>query len=119
MTTLHRELGPGLLERPYKNCFAHEMAKSGLRFRREVPLRVIYDGIDMDCGYYADFIVEETIVVELKAVKALDFVFVAQTVSYLRLSGCPLGLLINFNTLLLKDGIRRVYRDNPAKESIS
>ena len=106
---VHAELGPGLLESPYKNALAHEMGKSRLRFEREVPLRVIYDGVDMGCAFYADFIVEGLIVVEVKAVKAFDHFFEAQAINYMRLANCPVGLLMNFNVPLLRNGIRRLY----------
>jgi GxxExxY protein len=110
---VHRQLGPGLLESPYKACLAYEFLRSGIHFSREVPIRVVYDGKDMNIGVFADFIVEQTIIVEVKAVQALDFVHEAQVISYLKLSGCPIGLLMNFNTVLLKTGLRRLYNKTP------
>lgn len=106
---VHRRLGPGLLESPYRACLAAEMVKRGIRFRREVAIPVIYDDVRLDCGFRLDFLVEGQVVVELKAVKALDPIFTAQVLTYLKLGGYPLGLLINFNVKYLGEGaIRRL-----------
>jgi GxxExxY protein len=104
---VHRHLGPGLLESSYRECLCHELSLRGIGFRKECELPVHYKGIKLDCGYRADMIIEQQILVELKAVQALTPVHEAQLLTYLRLGGWRLGLLINFNVPVLKDGIRR------------
>ena len=104
---IHSALGPGLLESGYAACLKHELIKRGLKVACEVPLPVIYDGVRLDAGYRLDLVVEDTVVVELKAIEALAPIHQAQIISYLKLSGKPIGLLINFHTLHLKDGIKR------------
>ena len=104
---VHSALGPGLLESAYAACLKHELIKRGLKVACEVPLPVIYDGIKLEAGYRLDLVVEDTVVVELKAIEALAPIHQAQIISYLKLSGKPIGLLINFHTLHLKDGIKR------------
>jgi GxxExxY protein len=105
---VHRELGPGLLESAYEACLAYELAQRGFTVERQKEMPVTYRGIAIDCGYRMDLLVEGKVVVELKAIEALLPVHEAQLLSYLRLSGCRVGLLINFNTKMLKTGIRRV-----------
>jgi GxxExxY protein len=106
---VHRELGPGLLESAYRECLCHELNLRKLAFRREVPLPVRYKGIELDCGYRIDLIVEEKIVVELKAIDKLLPVHEAQLLTYLKLTGFPVGLLINFNSAVIRNSfIRRV-----------
>ncbi len=105
---VHRELGPGLLESAYEVCLAHELRESGLKLETQKPLPVVYHGVKMDCGYRLDLVVEDKIIVELKAVEKLQPIHDAQLLSYLRLSGISLGLLINFHNRLLKDGIKRL-----------
>jgi len=104
---IHSALGPGLLESAYSACLKHELIKRGLRVACEVPLPVVYDGVKLDAGYRLDLVVEDTVVVELKAIEALAPIHQAQIISYLKLSGKPIGLLINFHSLHLKDGIKR------------
>ena len=104
---VHSALGPGLLESAYAACLKHELIKRGLKVACEVPLPVIYDGIKLEAGYRLDLVVEDTVVVELKAIEALAPIHQAQIISYLKLSGKPIGLLVNFHTLHLKDGIKR------------
>lgn len=104
---VHRALGPGLLESAYQACLAREFELSGIPFEREKPLLVQYRGISVDCGYRLDFIVEGKIVVELKAVDSLEGIHEAQLLTYLKLTGCKVGLLINFNVPLLRNGIVR------------
>ena len=104
---IHSALGPGLLESAYAACLKHELIKRGLRVSCEVPLPVVYDGVRLDAGYRLDMVVEDTVVVELKAIEALAPIHQAQIISYLKLSGKPIGLLINFHSLHLKDGIKR------------
>jgi GxxExxY protein len=104
---VHRELGPGLLESAYQTCLIHELAQRGLRFERAKPMSVNYKGTIIDCAYRIDILVENRVVVELKSVERLEHVHTAQLLTYLKLSGCQIGLLINFNVPLLKDGLRR------------
>jgi len=108
---VHRDLGPGLLESAYRECLAHEFAARGLTFEKERPLPVHYKGVNLDCGYRLDFLVDGLVVVELKAVDALLPLHTAQVLTYLRLAGCKLGLLINWNVEVLRDGVRRVVLD--------
>ena len=104
---VHSALGPGLLESAYAVCLRHELIKRGLRVTSEVPVPVVYDGIKLEAGYRLDLVVEDTVVVELKAIEALAPIHQAQVISYLKLTGKPIGLLINFHSLHLKDGIER------------
>lgn len=104
---VHSALGPGLLESAYAACLRHELIKRGFRVASEVPVPVVYDGIKLDAGYKLDLLVEDTVVVELKAIEALAPIHQAQIISYLKLAGKPIGLLINFHSLRLKDGIKR------------
>ncbi len=104
---VHRELGPGLLESTYEACLKHELEQRGLRTERQKALPVRYKGFELDCGYRLDLVVESNIIVELKAVKSVEEIDRAQILSYLKLSGYPLGLLINFNVPVLKQGIKR------------
>ena len=104
---VHSALGPGLLESAYAVCLRHELIKRGLRVTSEVPVPVVYDGIKLEAGYRLDLVIEDTVVVELKAIEALAPIHQAQVISYLKLTGKPIGLLINFHSLHLKDGIKR------------
>lgn len=104
---VHRHLGPGLLESAYENCVLRELELRGLRVRYEVPLPVEYKGLLLDCGYRMDLVVEKTVVLEPKAIKNFEPVHEAQLLTYLRLSGLKIGLLVNFNVPRLVDGIRR------------
>jgi GxxExxY protein len=104
---VHSELGPGLLESTYTACLQHELRKAGLRSDVQVGLPVVYDGVKLDLGYRIDLLVEDLVIVELKSVDAIAPVHQAQLISYLKLSGRSLGLLINFNVPHLKDGIKR------------
>lgn len=104
---VHRELGPGLLESVYQACLCYELETRGITFRCQVELPVVYRGTKLDCGFRIDLLVEETIVIELKAIQELAPVHEAQLLTYLKLSGRRVGLLINFNVPLLKDGIVR------------
>jgi GxxExxY protein len=105
---VHRQLGPGLLESVYEACLCHEFRKAGLQFANQVTVPVVYDTLQIDAGLRLDLPVENQVIVELKAVEALQPVHQAQLLTYLKLTGRRLGLLINFNTPLLKDGIRRL-----------
>ena len=104
---VHRALGPGLLESAYQACLSRELELHNLHFRQQVDLPFVYKDVKLDCGYRIDFVIEEKVVVELKAVEGLLPVHQAQLLTYLRLSGLRIGLLINFNVPVLKDGIRR------------
>ena len=104
---VHRSLGPGLLETVYRQCLAHELSRHGIAFRMEQPIPVAYNEVKIDCAFRADLIVEDRVIVELKSVDRILPVHQAQLLTYLRLSGLRLGLLINFNTKVLKSGIRR------------
>ena len=105
---MHRALGPGLLESAYQAVLAYELRKRGLVVLCEVPQGVHYDGIDIDAGYRLDMLIEQAIIVENKSVQALAPVHEAQLLTYLKLSGCKLGFLINWNVPLIKDGIKRM-----------
>lgn len=108
---VHSALGPGLLEGAYEACLAHELRKRGLNVRAQVPLPVLYDGVRINVGYRVDLLVEGTVVVELKAVAKLLPIHNAQLLSYLKLSGHSLGLLLNFNVPHMRDGIKRMLND--------
>ena len=104
---VHSRLGPGLLESVYHRCLCHELAKADIVFDQQVRLPIRYDGIEIQSAYTADMIVRDQVVLELKAVERVTPLHEAQLLTYLRLSGCRIGLLINFNTVSLTDGIRR------------
>ncbi|HSS97313.1 MAG TPA: GxxExxY protein [Terriglobales bacterium] len=111
---IHRELGPGLLESAYEACLAHELELLGLRVERQKPIPLIYKAVKLDCGFRADLVVENRVVIETKCKDALHPVDEAQLLSHLRLLNLQVGLLINFHVLVLRDGIRRLvneYRD--------
>ncbi len=105
---VHTALGPGLLESAYRHCLSYEIRKSGLLVEEEKPLPLVYEEIQLACGYRIDLLVNSKVVVELKVVEAFTDVHVAQTLTYMKLSGCKLGLLINFHVKSLKDGIKRL-----------
>lgn len=104
---VHRQLGPGLLESVYEACLAHELQEKGIFVEQQKAMPLVYKTVKLECGYRMDLLVEKMVVVEVKSVEALATVHEAQTLSYLRLSGCKVGLLINFHVPLLKNGIRR------------
>jgi GxxExxY protein len=108
---VHKNLGPGLLESAYDLCLLYEFEQLGLRIEKQKPLPVIYKEVTLDCGYRLDYIVEKTIIVELKSVDALHPIHTAQLLTYLKLSSCHLGLLINFNSIKLIDGLKRVINN--------
>ena len=108
---VHTALGPGLLEGAYEACLKYELEKRGLKVKQQVGLPVIYDGVRIDLGYRLDLLVENEVIVELKAVETLSPVHEAQLLAYLKLSGKKIGLLINFNVSRLKDGIRRMVNN--------
>ena len=104
---VHRALGPGLLESTYEMCLCRELSLREIPFGRQVPIPVEYKGVKLDCGYRADFVVDGTILLEIKAIDSLLPIHDAQLLTYLRLGGWQIGLLINFNVELLKHGLRR------------
>ncbi|WP_277057933.1 GxxExxY protein [Trichlorobacter lovleyi] len=117
---VHSALGPGLLENAYEICLKHELLKRGVEVKRQVELPVCYDGIQLDAGYRIDLLVADEIVVELKSVDKIVPIHEAQLLSYLKLSNLHVGLLINFNVIHLKDGIKRmVNRFQPLRSSAS
>jgi GxxExxY protein len=105
---IHESLGPGLLESAYKECLFYEIKKSGLLVEKEKPMPLSYEDVRLDVGYRIDLLVENNFVIEIKSVDALSSVHLAQTLTYLKLGKFKLGLLINFNVKLLKNGIKRV-----------
>ena len=105
---VHTALGPGLLESAYRECLAYELIKSGLKVEKEKPIPLVYEEVKMECGYRIDLLVENKVVIELKVVEAFNDVHIAQTLTYMRLADCKLGLLLNFYTKSLKNGIKRL-----------
>lgn len=108
--SVHSYLGPGLLESAYEECLAYELNSIGLMIKRQCPSPIVYKEVKLDYGYRIDILVENLIIVEIKSVDALNQVHEAQVLTYLKFSEKPLGLLINFNVISLKDGIRRLIR---------
>ena len=106
--TVHKILGPGLLEKVYEVCFCHELSKRGLKYQRQVDISIVYDGTIFDEELRLDVLVEELIICELKAVDEMNPVWEAQILSHLKLTGKRLGFLINFNVPLIKNGIKRI-----------
>lgn len=105
--TVHKQLGPGLLEKVYEVCFCHELFKKGIEFKRQISIPIVYDGIVFDEGLRLDVLVEDLVICELKAQDQLNSVWEAQVLSHLKLTNKRLGYLINFNVPLIKDGIKR------------
>jgi len=105
---VHKTLGPGLLENTYKECLLFKLNETGLSSEKEKAVPLIYNGVKLDCGYRVDILVMNKLVLEIKSVEALNEIHFAQVLTYLRLGSFKLGLLMNFNELLLKDGIRRI-----------
>jgi GxxExxY protein len=108
---IHRALGPGILESAYVECLHYELVKNQLFTERQKALPLVCEEIKLECGYRIDLIVENKVIIEVKAVQDLDDIHLAQILTYLRLSNCKLGLLINFNCLKVKDGIKRVVNN--------
>jgi GxxExxY protein len=108
---VHSALGPGLLESAYEACLLYELSKRGLRAQRQVELPVVYQGVRIDAGYRIDLLVEDLVVVEIKSVAELSPLHQAQLLTYLKLSGKHVGLLINFNVVRLKDGVKRMVHE--------
>ena len=108
---VHQSLGPGLLESAYEECLFYELRKIGLRVEKQKPLPLIYEEVKLDVGYRIDIIVENKLIIEIKSVEALNDVHFAQLLTYLKLTNCKLGLLINFNVSLIKNGVKRVVNN--------
>ena len=108
---VHKALGPGLLESAYEECLTHELSLRGLVFERQKPVPVKYKGINLDCGYRLDMVVENRIILELKACNQIEPIHEAQLLTYLKLTGIQLGLLLNFNVPVMRDGIVRLRND--------
>lgn len=105
---IHTVLGPGLLESAYKECLYYKICKSGLYVEKEKPMPLIFEEVKLECGYRIDLLVEKKLVIEVKSVEALNDVYLAQTLTYMKLGSYKLGLLMNFNVAKLKEGIKRV-----------
>jgi GxxExxY protein len=105
---VHRALGPGLLESAYEECLYYELLNAHLKTEKQKSLPLIYETVKLDAGYRVDFLIENKLIVEIKSVEALADIHLAQVLTYLKLSGCKLALLINFNTLLFKNGVKRI-----------
>ena len=108
---VHKAIGPGLLESAYEECLCYELAQNNLRFERQVPLPVLYKGVNLDCGYRLDIIVEDLVILEIKAVDRLMAINEAQLLSYLRMLDKRVGLLLNFHSSVLKNGIKRIVNN--------
>ncbi len=108
---VHKALGPGLLESAYEECICHELSIGGLSLERQKPLAVQYKGINLDCGYRLDVVVEDAIILELKSCEKIEPIHKAQLLTYLKLSGIKLGLLLNFNVSLMREGIVRIVNE--------
>ena len=108
---VHKSLGPGLLESAYEECLYYELKKTGLIVEKQKPLPLIYEDVKLDVGYRVDIIIENKLILELKSVEVLNDVHFAQLLTYLKLTDCKLGMLINFNVVLIKNGIKRVVNN--------
>jgi GxxExxY protein len=104
---VHKQLGPGLLESAYEECLCFELRQSGIAYTRQVPLPVVYKEVRLDCAYRMDIVIEQELIIEVKAVERILAIHEAQMLTYLRLSGHRVALLMNFNSVMLKDGLRR------------
>ena len=109
---IHKNIGPGLLESAYEECLFYEISKTGLFVEKQKPMPLIYEEVKLDIGYRMDILVEKSVVIEVKSCEALNDVHLAQVLTYLKLSGCRLGLLINFNTNFFNNGYRRILNWN-------
>ena len=108
---VHQSLGPGLLESAYKECLYYRIQKEGYFVEKEKPMPLVYKEVKLECGYRIDLLVERKVVIEVKSIEAVNDVHLAQTLTYIKLGGYKLGLLMNFNVLLLKNGIRRLVNN--------
>lgn len=108
---IHRTVGPGILEKAYFGCLCYELGTAGLKMKAQEELPLLYQGVKIDCAYRADLIVEETVIVEVKAIESLAAIHSRQLLTYLRIAHCPVGLLLNFGALTMKQGIKRVVNN--------
>ena len=108
---IHKSIGPGMLESVYTHCLSHRLNARGLTIRMEVPVPLVYETIKLECGYRADILVEEKLILEIKSIESIAPIHISQTLTYLRLLNLKLGILLNFNTVLMKDGIKRVVNN--------
>jgi len=108
---VHKGLGPGLLESAYEKCLCYELSQTGLQFERQVPLPIVYKGVNLDCGYKLDIIVEDMVILELKAVERIIAIHEAQLLSYLKMLDKRIGLILNFHTPVMKSGIKRIVNN--------
>jgi GxxExxY protein len=113
---VHRSLGPGLLESAYICCLVFELRRRGLKVEEQRPVPLIYGGVKLDCGYRLDLVVEGLVIVEVKALEKFAPIHTAQMLTYLRLTGCPVGLLLNFNVPILKEGLKRVLNTRTTRD---
>jgi len=113
---VHRALGPGLLESAYQECLFYKLTQSGLIVQKEKPMPLVFEEVKLECGYRIDILVENKVVIEIKSVEGLNDVHLAQTLTYMKLGNYKLGLLINFNVSLLKNGLRRVINGDLQKQ---
>jgi GxxExxY protein len=114
---IHKTIGPGMLENVYKTCLAYRLIKRGLHVETEKPVPVFFEEIRMDCGYRADIVVERMIIVDTKTIEAIGLIQISQLLTYLRFLNLRKGLILNFNTVKLKDGIKRVIRGYESNET--
>jgi GxxExxY protein len=108
---VHRTLGPGLLESAYEECLFYELSQTELLIEKQKALPLIYESVKLNCGYRADFVIENKVIIEIKSVESLNDIHLAQTLTYLKLSKCSVGLLINFNVLTLTSGLKRLVNN--------
>lgn len=108
---VHQQLGPGLLESVYEECLMHRLIKTGLMIERQKPIPLIFEEVKLECGFRCDIMVEGKLIIEVKAVEAINDIHLAQVLTYLKLTGVKLGLLMNFNVVRLKEGIKRVVNN--------
>lgn len=116
---VHKTVGPGLYENIYEDCLGLELSRAGLRFQRQVELPLVYEGVRFERSYRADIIVEETIIIEIKSIENILPIYEAQILTYLHLSGCRVGLLLNFNSILLKNGLRRFIQSSSPRPPLA
>lgn len=105
---VHQQLGPGLLESVYEECLSYKLITAGLAIERQKPIPLVFEGVKMECGFRCDILVEGKLIIEVKAVEALNDIHLAQMLTYLKLTNVRLGLLMNFNVVMLKEGVRRI-----------
>jgi GxxExxY protein len=108
---IHQSIGPGMLESAYSRCMAYRLSLRGLHVLSEVPVPLIFEEVNLECGYRADLLIEDKVIIEIKSIETIAPIHLAQTLTYLRLLNCRLGIIANFNTILMKDGIRRVVNN--------